>query len=24
LPKVPGEHSVVCPRCKNRFDVKVK
>ena len=23
LPKVKGKHTVVCPKCKNRFDVKV-
>ena len=22
LPKAKGKHTVVCPRCKNRFDVK--
>ncbi len=24
LPKRPGEHNVVCPRCKNSFKVKVR
>lgn len=23
LPKKKGEHSVVCPKCRNRFDVKI-
>ena len=24
LPRTPGEHTVRCPRCDNRFDVKIK
>lgn len=24
LKKIPGEHSCICPRCKTRFDVKIK
>ena len=23
LPRRPGEHTVVCPKCKTRFDVKI-
>ena len=24
LPKMPGEHTVRCPRCSHRFDVRIK
>lgn len=24
LPKIPGEHGVTCPKCKNKFSLKVK
>lgn len=23
LPRKPGEHTVICPKCKKRFDVKI-